>query len=833
MHSIYLRFFPFFLIFGLLLPAAKGQSARKVTVSGYIKDAESGQQILGASVVETRLKKGVVSNAFGFFSLTLDADSVFIRVSMAGYSPRFFALAPKADTLLQVDLEVYSLGTVEIVAENQTSIQEQTTMSSIDIPIEQIKKIPALLGEVDVIKAIQLMPGVQSGSEGSTGLYVRGGGPDQNLILLDDVPLYYVSHLGGFFSVFNADAISSVRLIKGGFPARYGGRLSSVVDIRMREGNLNKYQVEGSIGIISSKISVEGPIKKGKTSFMVSARRTYLDLLTRPITALAIRSGSEGEARGSTGYYFYDVNAKVNHIIGEKDRLYLSTYFGDDRIGFNLRTDYEEPNSTDYERTEVKSRTGWGNQLVALRWNHLWSPRLFSNLSAIYTNYRFSVTNDLTSDSRSSGQRELTSAFLGYSSGVRDFGLRYDWDFYPNPNHSVKFGVHATRHTFNPGLLGFSVRDSSAFNLDTTLRQDLVFTWEFSGYIEDEWKVNNRLNINAGLRYDFYATPEKNFQMLQPRLSARYLINDWISAKASFARMLQPLHLLSNSGLGLPIDLWVPATGAIAPQSSWQVAAGFAATPWDNGLEFSVEGYYKHMDGLIEYKEGTNFFNSFSGADWQKSVESGGTGEAYGAEFLLQKKNGKTTGWIGYTLSWNFRQFDNINGGLAYPYRFDRRHDASLVVSHQFNKRVALSGTWVYGTGNALSLATGSFETLVSGQYGTSTPGYNFFPSSLSSAGSGFFFGGLDVNVYDQGRNNFRMEDYHRLDISLELTREKRWGERSWSIGFYNLYARQNPYTYFISQEFNVSTNQRKLVLTRFSLFPFPIPFISYQFKIK
>ncbi len=803
-------------------PAAL-KSQERHTLSGYVRAAETGQQLIGVSVVDLRTRQGALTNAFGFYSLTLTSDSVTIRVSYAGFEPQVRTLRLQSDTPLSFDLQVFTTDVVEIVAENQQSIQEQTTMSTIDVPIEQIRKIPALLGEVDVIKAIQLLPGVQSGSEGATGLYVRGGGPDQNLILLDDVPLYYVSHLGGFFSVFNADAISSVRLIKGGFPARYGGRLSSVLDIRMREGNMQKLQVQGSVGLISSKLSVEGPIIKGKTSFMVSGRRTYLDLLSRPLTAIAIRAGSEGTAKGSTGYYFYDLNFKINHIFNDRNRLYLSTYLGDDRLGLSFKTD-ETDSLGNYDRSGVKSLTRWGNQLVSLRWNHLWSPRLFSNLALIYTNYRFGVENDITQESKQDQVIERQSSFLGYASGVRDFGLRYDWDFYPNPKHDARFGFHATRHTFNPGILGFSVKDAGTTVIDTALDQRSANTYEFSLYAEDEWKIATGLSANFGLHYDYYLTEKRGYQALQPRASMRYLLNDKVSIKASYASMMQFLHLLSNSSIGLPIDLWVPATGNIPPQRARQTALGIAATPWNNGLEFSLEGYYKHMTGLIEYREGTNFFSSFTNENWQDAVQSGGQGWAYGIEAFIQKKYGKTTGWVGYTLAWNFRQFDQLNGGLKYPYKFDRRHDLSVVVSHRFSDHFTLSGTWVFGTGNALSLATGKYERPI--EY--FLPNYPALASQFAS--SNFFFGGSEVDVFDEGRNNFRMEAYHRMDLSFEFTKKKKWGERTWSWGVYNVYARQNPYTYLLEKQY---INSNTTGLTRVSLFPFPIPSISYQFKFK
>lgn len=820
----------FFLLFGICFTT---NAQQKFTISGYVQDAETGEKLINAKVYDKTTAQGVITNSYGFFSLTLPAGPVSLIAAYAGYKSFTLDFELKQDAEMQFELEYYQTEEVEIVAEEQVRIEEQPEMSTITVPVEQIKLLPALLGEVDVIKAIQLLPGVQSGTEGTTGLYVRGGGPDQNLILLDDVPLYYVSHLGGFFSVFNADALSNVKLIKGGFPARYGGRLSSVLDIRMKEGNMNKFVVDGNIGLISSKLSVQGPIIPNKTSFMISARRTYLDLLTRPLSEIISRATSEGTSSLSFGYYFYDLNGKINHIISAKDRLFFSFYLGDDDLGFRFKDEFGLVGDPDFYESRIKSSVRWGNRLAALRWNHIWTPKLFSNLTVTFTDYRFRVNNEFK-DARainSDGDLFTNEGFLGYRSGIQDFGAKLDFDFYPNPNHDIKFGAMLTHHTFTPGLFGFTFAADDSVLADTTISPDLSKGIEGGVYIENRMRLGNRFSANVGLRASFYNVNDVNYYFLEPRISSRLLISDQLSLKTSFVQMNQYLHLLTTSGSGLPIDLWVPATDRVAPQQSWQAAAGLAATLGDGQYEFSVEGYYKRMTGLIEYKEGTNFFLSFEDR-WEDRVEVGGEGEAYGVEVLLQKKKGKTTGWAGYTLAWNNRQFANINQGNVYPFKYDRRHDIGLVVAHKVKKGVALSGTWVFGTGNALTMPTGGYASLQQnqfGQFGVPQPDWLFYNFGNS------FFGGSGVQLFEEGRNNFRMASYHRLDIGFNFTKQKKWGERTWSVGVYNLYGRRNPYTYFLDlvPDPDNGPNSFKPQLRRISLFPIPIPFISYSFHFE
>lgn len=820
----------FLLLFSLFHFYNVSAQSNTYTISGYVRDAASQEFLINASVADLKSKKGVITNNFGFFSLKLPEDSVYLTVAYAGYQALQYRILLDQDTSLYIDLSQFSLEEVEIVAEEVEREVDNTQMSAVTVPLQQIKLLPALMGEVDVIKAVQLMPGVQSGSEGSTGLYVRGGGPDQNLITLDGVPLYYVSHLGGFFSVFNADALSSVKLYKGGFPARYGGRLSSILDIRMKEGNMNKFQGEGSIGLISSKLSLQGPIRKGKTSFIVSGRRTYLDLLSRPISRIASRLATEGQETFGIGYFFYDLNAKINHIFSDKDRLYFSTYLGNDKAFVNGNFNYGE------SEEKFKFNLGWGNRMGALRWNHVFSDNLFSNVSANFSQYQLRTNAELTSTTTEPDTSYDETFGLDYISRVRDWGLNIDFDYYPSPSHDIKFGLHSTFHTFEPSTA--SIKQTGSAALDTSIRSQIDRPLESFLYVEDNLKIGQRFSANVGVHLAHYYINEQSNFAIQPRLSARLRVAKDVAIKASYVQMNQFLHLLVNSGVGLPLDLWVPATEKVPMQSSWQVAGGVSASILDDQLDVSIEGYYKEMSGLVAFKEGNNFFfGGLTGESWEETVETGGEGTAYGVEFLVQKKRGKTTGWLGYTLAWNWRQFDNINGGKRFRYKYDRRHDVSIVVSHQLSDRVSLAGTWVFGTGNVITLATGGYATvsdpLNPWTYWRTIEQANenlFIPIRRLFTGLGSYQNG--AQLFNEGRNNLEMQAYHRLDLGINFTKEKKWGERTWSFGIYNTYNRLNPFAYYLDEErdWNDPTDEGTPVLKKIALFPI-IPSVSYQFK--
>jgi hypothetical protein len=764
-------------------------SQETITISGYMEEKETGEKLIGATIYDLKSQKGTITNDYGFFSLTIPKDSIHLKVSYIGFKPQFYLGSPKSDITFNFKMESIMLDEVEILSDKDEQVHLKTEMSTIDLSMQKVKTLPALLGENDIMKTIQLLPGVQSGSEGTSGIYVRGGGPDQNLILLDGVPVYNASHLFGFFSVFNADAINSTKLVKGGFPARYGGRLSSVIDIKMKEGNMKEFHGEGSIGLISSKLTLEGPIIKDKTSFLISARRTYLDILAQPI----IRSSSNGN---SGGYYFYDVNAKINHKFSEKDRLYISHYMGKDRAYLNNTDTWTENNVNYTDNTEAQLT--WGNIISAIRWNHMVSNKIFMNTTLRYSRYNFLIGADNNTTRIENGNQFNETFSFAYNSGIEDWSGKLDFDWMPNPNHLVKFGIGDIYHTFTPGVNQFSMTSTGSSALDTSFGSQLHFAHELFSYIEDEFKLGNKLKGNIGLHVSGFLVGNSNYISYQPRFSGRYLLNESSSLKFSYAAMTQFLHLLTNTGIGMPTDLWLPATEQIAPQFSEQWAIGYATTI-KNKFEISVEGYYKTMDNLIEYKDGASFFNTE--LDWQQKVEVG-RGWSYGGELLIEKKVGKTTGWIGYTLSWTNRQFENLNFGEVFPYRYDRRHDIGIAVTHEVNENINMGFVWVYGTGNAVTLGLERYRSV--------------FDTQFQWAG--------EVEHIEQ-RNNYRMPAYHRLDISINFKKEKKWGERTFSVGVYNIYNRQNPFYL----EFGYDDNNNRQ-LFQYSLFPL-IPSINYAFK--
>lgn len=773
--------------------------AQTYTISGYVEDAASAEKLIGANVFDGLTFEGTVTNTYGFYSITLPAGKITLQSSYIGYADFSEDIELSENMTRNISLSASNeLEEVEIIAERQKNIAEESHMSTIEVPILQIKQIPALLGEVDVLKALQLLPGVQSGGEGQSGLYVRGGSPDQNLILLDGVPVYNANHLFGFFSVFNADAIKDVKLVKGGFPARYGGRLSSVLEINMKEGNMKEIKGSGSIGLVASKLTIEGPIKTDKTSFIISGRRTYIDLLARPL----IKKGfSEEGSDGVAGYYFYDINAKINHILSDRDRLYFSVYGGKDKFYVSA-----EEKDDDY-RDFGDVRLGWGNITSALRWNHLWNQKLFSNASLTYSKYKLDFGGG--GGSEDFRENEYEEFRLDYDSGIYDFAAKIDFDFYPTPAHFLRFGASVTHHSFIPGEFKlFSESSDGGNDLNTTVGQDNIYSLEMDAYVEDDFKVSDKFKVNAGLHLSGFSVNNTFYPSVQPRVSMRYLLGEDQSIKASFATMTQFINLLSTEGIGLPTDIWVPTTDKILPQESWQAAVGYAFKLTEN-LDMTVEGYYKKMTNLVSFKDGEGFFDD-SFKDWGTRVTQG-DGTSYGVELFLQKKTGRFTGWVGYTWSKSLRQFEELNGGREFPFRFDRRHDISVVGQYTLTDRISFSGAWVYGTGNAVTLGSSTYST--------------FYQEKV-------FAGVQEVQDYTD-KNNFRMGDYHRLDIGVTFSKQKRKHKRSWSFGAYNTYNRKNPFYIEIDtdREFDNTTGQSRLTkkLKQQSLFPI-IPYFNYSF---
>ncbi len=786
---------------------------QRVTVSGFVTDAASGERMIDATVYERASFTGTTTNNYGFYSLHLPPGTAHLTASYLGYGSDTVEIFLTRDTVINFSLAMQpsEIAAVTVTAAGRRTKIESTQMSMIDIPVEKFLMLPVIFGEADVLKVIQLLPGVQSGTEGSSGIYVRGGGPDQNLFLLDGVPVYNANHLFGFMSVFNPDAVKSVQLYKGGFPARYGERLSSVVDIRMKEGNEKELHGNLSVGLISSRLSLEGPIIKDRTSFVISGRRTYFDVLAQPLI-LAMNKDKDHQSTG--GYYFYDLNAKINHKFSDRSRLYLSSYLGRDRSYARSRSLYEYNTGTELVRQEDKDRfgLGWGNIITALRWNYLISNKLFSNTTLTYSNYDFDITIESSSEELITKRKE--SDYFRYFSGIEDIGVRSDFDWYLSPRHSVKFGTGFTSHHFKPGVTTFRYNPAlGEQGLDTIIGDMNVRAAEFIMYAEDNIDITPRLKMNAGLRLSLFSVQDTAYLIPQPRLSLRYLVSDNLSFKASYSRMAQFVHLLTSSAISLPTDLWLPVTRRYNPPLSHQVAigSGFRIVA---DLEMTVEAFYKTMDNLIEYKEGA-FFGG-TGAGWESKVEKG-RGWAYGSELLLEKNYGKLTGWVGYTLSWTWRRFDELNFGKVFPAKYDRRHDVSVALTYKFNDRVDAGLVWVYGTGNAATLGVSEY------------PPENFFP------GDYYYSAITDF----PGRNTYRTPAYHRLDLGVNLHKQKQSGIRTWSFSVYNAYNRLNPFFIYWTNTWIEEPDPAKPggklyyskpALTKVSIFPI-IPSFSYSFK--
>jgi hypothetical protein len=789
--------------FSILNNTFAQQQKKAHTIWGYVTENTSKESLPGVNLYEPTLKTGTTTNTYGFYSITVtDKDTLELIISYIGYKTRYIKIDITKDLQYDISLEKGTeLNEIVVSDKKSERISDQIKMSSISIPIEQIKNLPALLGEKDVLKALQLLPGVQSGSEGSSGIYVRGGGPDQNLIILDDATVYNATHLFGFFSLFNGDALKSVELIKGGFPARYGGRLSSVIDMQMKDGNKEKMEVDASIGLISSRLTVEGPIKKNKASFLFSARRTYADLLLKPIMK---------HQQNNLSYFFYDMNAKLDYIINNKNKLYLSGYFGQDKFS-NSDHFTNEFN----EESISKSNINWGNSTATLRWNHIINEKIFSNTSLIFTNFLFDV------GFQESSQRNVTK--LNYFSGIRDYSIKTTIDYYLNQKHTIKCGVLATYHYFRPNAVASEGISSGDINKIVSIN-----AIESSIYGEDSYTISEKWSLNAGIRLSNFNIRTKSYLYPEPRLLVKYNFLPGYSLKGSYVFMNQYLHLLSNSGIGLPSDLWVPATDRIAPQRSQQLALGVTKDLKVKEMDFllSVEGYYKTSKNVIGYKEGASFLNvqnvnvnETNNFNYEDIVTSG-NGESYGSEFLIQKKYGKLTGWLGYTLSWVWLKFDDLNGGKRYPAQYDRRNDISIAGTYELNDHISFSVVWVYGTGNAINLPIASYQLTPQPSPYTQEP-------SGSSIIHGYNINPYTTTIYDYGdKNSLRMPAYHRLDASIKFKRKKKRFERIIELGLYNAYNRHNPFYYKTVHDYK--TNTTKLV--EVSLFPI-IPSVSIEFK--
>jgi len=764
----------------LILAAIPASAQKKYTISGTIKDAATGEVLIGATVkLKEITQNGTSSNSYGFYSLSAASGDYTLLVTYVGYTPAAYAVKLTSDKNIDIALSAKAELTEVVIngraRNNENVASPQMGVEKLDM--SQVNSVPVLLGERDILKTLSLLPGVKAASEGNTGFYVRGGASDQNLILLDEAIVYNASHLFGFFSTFNSDAIKDVSLFKGGMPAQYGGRLSSVLDIKMDEGNNQDYVVQGGIGLIASRLKIEGPIVKDKGSFMISARRTYIDAF--------LKASSDTTIKGSS-LYFYDLNAKANYHFDDKNVLYLSGYFGKDVLG--LKNTFG---------------TNWGNSTATLRFNHLFSSKLFSNTSLIYSNYNYAIKSYLPGND-----------FVAVSK-INDIDLKEDFQYFVSSSHSLKFGIDALYHDLAPGSIT-STDSSSSFNTKIIERR---YGLETGAYISDEWHVNDKLNLLYGVRlsgillfgpgtfssYDdagntVSSTVYKSGQMvkdyfnLEPRLSASYSLNEQTSIKASYNRNTQNIHIISNSSSSTPTDLYVMSSNNIKPEIADQVSTGYFRNFDDNVFEFSTEVYYKWLQNQIDYKNGAELILN-------QDVESQlvyGTGRAYGIELFLKKKYGRFNGWLGYTLSKTERRFDAINNGNYFPATQDRTHDVSAVGIYQLNKRWSFSGTFVYGTGNAVTYPNGKYE-----------------------------IGGLTTFYYSE-RNANREPSNNRLDLgaTLEGKPHKKY-HSSWTFGIYNIYNHRNPYAITFRDS---KTNPGTTEAVETSLFG-RIPSVTWNFK--
>lgn len=744
--------------------------AQKITIRGYIKDISSKEALIGVSVINAGSKTGVSTNQYGFYSLTVAAtDTIELLISYLGYKIQAKKIFVKENVRLDVLMEPEAgvLKAVTVSSLNNNRNVQKAQMGVVDVPIRAIKNLPVLAGERDVMKIIQLLPGVQGGQEGTTGFYVRGGNQDQNLVQLDEATVYNPNHLFGLFSTFNVNAINNVKLIKGGFPAEFGGRLSSILDITMKEGNKSKYQVEGGIGLLSDNLTLQGPIQKDQSSFIISARRSHIDLFFMTDSAL----------KKSTSYKFYDINAKINFELGKKDKIYLSWFKGNDNAGY-------------YNANSLNYTTDFGNSTGTFRWNHLFGSKVFSNTSIIYNDYKLGLYTS---------QNNFYSLLY---TAIKDISAKSDFTISPDTRHKIKTGFTFTRHQLSPA--SFSAAIPRRGNRLTINRDSVrkLFSNEMAFYLGDEFDATHKFSVNYGIRVPLFSASGKTYSFIEPRATAKLSVSSSSSLKISYTKMNQFLHLIPNSTAGLPTDIWIPSSNKTKPQSATQYAVGYFQNFKNNTFEFSMELYYKNMSNQILFGEGKQLRVNVN----LDSLVVYGKGKSYGAEFFIKKNTGKLTGWASYTLSNTTQQFADLNFGKEFPFKYDRRHNVSVTASYQFTRYWTFSGVFVFSSGLAFTVPTGRISTL----------------------NSGTIFEG-NYYIYE-GRNNYRMASYHRLDISASNKKRvklfKKEYEREWVFGLYNTYSRLNPYFVF----FEVDALTTKPVAKQVSLLPI-IPGISFNFK--
>ncbi len=773
--------------------------SRKFTISGYVTDGTSSETLIGANVFESRQQQGTATNPYGFYSLTLPEGANVLHFSYLGYSSHSTGLILLRDTVLNIRLTSDNqLQEVVVISDKVEAGIKATQMSAIDIPMAQIKHTPAVLGEPDVMKTIQLMPGVQSGLEGSAGLHVRGGGPDQNLILLDGIPVYNVDHMFGFFSVFTPEAVKKVTLFKGSFPARFGGRLSSVVDIRTNDGDMKKFHGMFSIGSLTTKLQFEGPIVKNRTAFNISLRRSYVDLPIRAFLREDLKFG----------YFFYDINAKVNHKFSDRSRLFLSFYNGKDKYFFD-ETDKNDNEGELLSIQRIRSDVHWGNTIVSGRWNYIFNNKLFSNTTVAYNNCQMSA---LSENNYQYFEKQTTEYNYrsDYRSGITDWSWQTDFDYTPNPQHRIRFGSGYLYHTFKPEIATARIADKvgdspSQEVLFSDLANQPIQAHEMTLYAEDNFELGPRTHLNGGLHFSLFNVQSKTYASLQPRISLRHQLGKNVALKAAYTQMNQYVQLLTSTPFSMPTDLWVPVTGDIKPMQAHQLSAGIYFTGL-TGWEFSAEAYSKQMKNVLEYKDGITFLGSSS--SWDKKVEMG-TGRAVGFELMVQKTAGRTTGWMAYAWGKNDRKFPegSINNGQRFPYKYDRRHNITAVINQKINDRIDVSASWIFNTGGAMTVPQES-------------------TAIIRPADAASYRQPVEDANYIESRNNYRLPASHRLNLGVNFNKKTKHGVRTWNFSVYNAYAAQNPNLVYYSP----ATTYEKAHITQLTFLTF-MPSVTYIYK--
>lgn len=766
------------------------KKVRKVTVSGYVTDGKSSETLIGASVSNNNSGYGSFANSYGYYTMQVPTGVIRLKSSYIGYTALEKSFYANKDTIINFQLDMgIELQTITVTNKNIFS----PSGSFLEFSESQIKATPAIFGEADVLKSLQFVPGVQSGAEGSAGMYVRGGNIDQNLILLDGIPIYNTGHFYGIVSIFNGDAVKKVSLHKGSFPARFGGRLSSVVDIRLKDGDMHNYHGSFNIGILSSRINFEGPIIKGKTSFSLSARRSYIDAFTRAAKLFTDES--------IPILYMYDLNAKVNHKFSDRSRLYLSFYNGKDKEG--VESKHDETNF--YSKTVIDYK--WGNTVGALRWNYIFSNKMFVNTTVAYNRYNFDFKS-----SEKLKEKGFKSYYENFqNSEIKDLSLNADFEYIPDNKHRIRFGSGFIFHRFNPEVHGSKIKEiengKESTNKSNHFLNNPIVGREALIYIEDEFPVLNRLKANLGLHFSLFNVQGKTYTSLQPRVSLGYELNDKLAVKTSYTKMNQYINLLTSNSLVQPTDLWVPITKQLKPMVAHQYTLGVYYDK-GNGYSFSAETFYKQMKNVLEYKDGASWKDTY--ISWEEQVESG-KGWAYGIELFGQKTIGKFTGMAGYTLAWNDRKFETINEGKRFTAKYDQRHNISLTGLYKFSNKVELSASWMYATGNNATLALEEFQPL---------PEVNVPDGQITRP--------LPTLEQIDKRNNYRLPATHHLDLNLNYHRSER---KMWSFTIYNVYNRANPF--MVYPGYSERNGQiGKYNLFQYSIFRF-VPSISYTYKFK